>query len=162
MSLEINNPIALRSLLEGEIFQLEKIEKATAAPSAKSESQSEHSLVIICSETSFNAAKGASNLMLEKMIAAVGLDITKEIIVSTQILDTPDLTSLTSQYSFDKVLGFGVSPSQLGIKNRKHYEVINHSKYTMLFCDELSKIEADKLLKMTLWNALKIQFNIEK
>lgn len=64
--------------------------------------------------------------------------------------------------SFERVIGMGVNPFELGIKDATFpfYDVKTHDKTTYIFADEITSIMNDKSKKEGLWFGLKKMFGV--
>lgn len=115
-----------------------------------------YSLVIALNQN----AKGIIEMdTLQKIIAAIGYDLDKDVI----LLDNQLVSSmeLHQQYQVKAVISFGVPLSNLGINvEAKLYEPIKIREISILKVEDLSLIAQDKNKKLLLWNSLKLMFGL--
>ena len=66
------------------------------------------------------------------------------------------------KHQFDQVIGLGVNPFELGIKNTTfpYYEVKPYNNSVYLFADDIPVIMTDKNKKGGLWSGLKRMFDL--
>ncbi len=115
-----------------------------------------YSLVIAISPK----AKGAIEMdTLQKIIAAIGYDLGKDVILlENQVVSS---IGLHKQYQVKAVISFGVPLSSLGINiDAELYEPVKIREINILKAEDLSLITQDKNKKLLLWNSLKQMFGL--
>lgn len=97
---------------------------------------------------------------LSKILAAVQLDLATDVLVlAAKSAPRFSLSDLKQHQTFDKVIIFGFSPSQLGLQLQlQPYQLYTISNTQYLFTDSLETIAASTSLKGQLWKALQLLF----
>lgn len=125
---------------------------------------------MVLSKCQGNAAKGificSSDMDVEvesfltKILSAVQLDLNGDVLLLKKTIGNGfSFSSLKEHHPIQKVLVFGLAPSNLGIHiNSQKYQPLVIGGTTFLFCDELTSIANNQNLKKSLWVALQGMF----
>lgn len=112
----------------------------------------------------FEAGETGKVAFLEKILAAVGMDLHKDTLFA---LVRPNERVCLSTFLRDKqpqaVLVFGLAPAHLGLQAEfAHYQPVRFCGASFLWADALATLEPDKALKGRLWTALQTMFLSQK
>lgn len=108
----------------------------------------------------FEAGETGKTAFLEKILAAVGMNLHKDTLFA---LIRPNERVCLSTFLRDKqpqaVLVFGLAPTHLGLQAEfARYQPVRFYGAAFLWADSLATLEPDKALKGRLWTALQTMF----
>ncbi len=112
----------------------------------------------------FKAGETGKVAFLEKILAAVGMDLHKDTLFA---LVRPNervcLNTFLRHKQPQAVLVFGLSPAHLGLQAEfARYQPVQFYGTAFLWADSLATLEPDKALKGRLWTALQTMFLSQK
>ena len=103
-------------------------------------------------------ASEADLLFLSKILAAVKLDIDKDILLINSS-SLPAFNQFKKVPSIDKLLVFGILPAEIGLHFKvKPYSLIDFNNFSFLFVHALKDISEDVNKKKMLWQQLQVLF----
>jgi len=96
---------------------------------------------------------------LKNIMKACKLEQADYTIIANHQNGTPDYKATFSQFKQKQLILFGIDPSAIGLPiNFPHFQVQSFQQVRYLAAPKLDVIEADKALKMQLWQCLKQLF----
>ncbi|MCE2847732.1 MAG: hypothetical protein LW815_01060 [Chitinophagaceae bacterium] len=102
-------------------------------------------------------ALGSQQLdFLHNVMKACKLEKQDYAIITNKQADFSDYQSITRQYNQKQLILFGIDPAAIGLPiNFPHFQVQSFQQVRYLAAPTLEAIEADKALKIQLWQCLK-------
>ncbi len=114
---------------------------------------------VVVSQADENALPSQQLEFLNNIMKACKLKQTDYAILATRQNESPDYKAIFSQYKQKQLILFGVDPAAIGLPiNFPHFQVQSFQQVGYLAAPKLETIEADKALKMQLWQCLKQLF----
>ena len=96
---------------------------------------------------------------LNNILKACKLEKANYSIIANRQDELPDYKATFSQFKQKQLILFGISPAAIGLPiNFPHFQVQSFQEVRYLAAPKLDTIEADKELKMQLWQCLKQLF----
>jgi hypothetical protein len=96
---------------------------------------------------------------LNNIMKACKLEQADYTIIANHQNGTPDYKATFSQFKQKQLILFGIDPSAIGLPiNFPHFQVQSFQQVRYLAAPKLDAIEADKALKIQLWQCLKQLF----
>lgn len=96
---------------------------------------------------------------LNNIMKACKLEKANYTIIANRQDELPDYKATFSQFKQKQLILFGISPAAIGLPiNFPHFQVQSFQEVRYLSAPKLDTIEADKELKMQLWQCLKQLF----
>lgn len=96
---------------------------------------------------------------LNNIMKACNLEKANYSIIANRQDELPDYKATFSQFKQKQLILFGISPAAIGLPiNFPHFQVQSFQEVRYLAAPKLDTIEADKELKMQLWQCLKQLF----
>lgn len=136
--------------LERSVFQVDDFDKFELRISGKNQKN----CLVIVSGAGFNEENHA---FLAKIFSAVQFDLENDIMLYTwDQTDKTSLVQIMARLPFSTCILFGISPLTLGLKMQiEPWKIIQLSTFSLLYCEPLSKIATDQVMKKNLWENLK-------
>lgn len=127
------------------------------------ESKSTHTLleVIVFYQSETNSLPAAEQKLLEAILTACKLSSNQFQTFSHSALQTTALTTFLENHQPKKIILFGIDPATIGLPI--HFPIFQIQAYEAiqyLHAPKLAALEADKQLKLELWQKLKQLFSI--
>jgi hypothetical protein len=158
----IKLPIAvLSTLFSNCLVDLKNPDTASNLPAALPSEELEGMPVdtVVVSLADGNALPAQQLDFLNNIMKACKLKQTDYAIITNRQNESPDYKAIFSQFKQKQLILFGIDPAAIGLPiNFPHFQVQSFQQVGYLAAPTLDTIEADKALKMQLWQCLKQLF----
>jgi len=114
---------------------------------------------VVVSQAEGNTLPSQQLEFLNNIMKACKLKQTDYAILTNRQNESPDYKAIFSQFKQKQLILFGIDPAAIGLPiNFPHFQVQSFQQVGYLAAPKLDTIEADKALKMQLWQCLKQLF----
>lgn len=117
-------------------------------------------ILILVKETKETYLSESDQAFLTKILGAVKLQFEDIALVNVQTHPKVDFTQLKNYFSCTKLLSFGISAAEIGLKNSSLNELHEYQNTKIIIAESLSILAKDDSRKKLLWLTLKKLFNV--
>lgn len=159
---KIKLPVSVLSGLFGNcLFDLQvsvnEPQNALANPSSMHEPASVR--ILVAADAKTDEIAPAQHIFLDAIMKACKLESKDYAVLTNKASRFKDFLSMHNHFKHKELILFGIEPASIGLPiHFPHFQVQSFQQVSYLSAPPLEKIEADKALKVQLWQSLKQLF----
>lgn len=152
-------PIILPPSLIASLYENVLIDEAADGIEQVAKEISSTKKIVIIAEAKTNVLPPSQQLFLEAILKACKLNIAEVAVLTDKEPMTSDHKEINAHYGAENIILFGLSPSSIALPVYfPPFQVQSFQGTNYLHAPSLEAIEADKTLKVQLWQSLKQLF----
>ena len=153
------NPIILPPSLIASLYENVLIDEAVAVVEQVAKEATSTKKIVIIAEAKTNVLPPNQQLFLEAILKACKINIADVAVLTDKDPLTADHKEINAHYGAENIILFGRSPSSIALPVYfPPFQVQSFQETNYLHAPSLEAIEADKTLKVQLWQSLKQLF----